>query len=432
MKKKFYLFTIFILTILIFPIISAAEIQFTSGDDTFDSGETLLAVASGNFIDQVTRNNVFFYRDHVRIPVDFDVIKSNVDNDFYIYGILVDKSEGNYSIRIENVRYMQGTQVVDDDLIKNFTITQNVADFSVNPGTLIASENFQFELQNLQVSGVTIQVDVPDGIQIQGSSSVDVSSGEIREISFLLDSEAFPNNAMETISLSSDNTNYDFPLFVFGSESNGTPSPDGEQQKQDIEFQPDVVSVTLATDSNTKRIIYLQNTGEETIEDITFFVSPLLEPYVTIFPDEIDDIESGSAEKIEIEIISDMEEVILEGEIIAQSGNVSASFTLILDFTEGFVPTEEQPEGEEVTLTTCSQLSGTICSETQECSGETEELKDGLCCLAQCQDVEESSTSSRGKIIGWSIIVAVVLLLLWFFKKKYRGVKKKLPFGLKN
>ena len=129
--------TILILFLLIFPLISAVEIDMK---DEFDQGETLMAKISGNFLEQVKKENILFYREHVRVPLEYDLAK--IDNEYYVYAELGNKEPNNYSLRIENVNYMKGATVVDDDLIKEFIITEEVADFSINPGFVITEKEF--------------------------------------------------------------------------------------------------------------------------------------------------------------------------------------------------------------------------------------------------------------------------------------------------
>src|SRR3989344_8001940 len=71
LTKLFLVFTLFSVSILSISLISAAEINFirTENSSDFNQGETLIAKVSGNFIEQPTSNNVFFYRSHVRVPM---------------------------------------------------------------------------------------------------------------------------------------------------------------------------------------------------------------------------------------------------------------------------------------------------------------------------------------------------------------------------
>ena len=155
-------------------------------------------------------------------------------------------------------------------------------------------------------------------------------------------------------------------------------------------------------------------------ENISISVSPLLEPYVEISPETINDLDKDSNKKIEINIISDLEPAIIEGTITAVAGNFSTSMILILDFIEDYIPTNGDENGD-VIVTTCVQLEGMICGEGERCTGETASTKDGICCLTSCEEIKKSSV---GKIIGWTVVVVVVLLLLWFFKK-YKKVRPK-------
>ena len=392
-----------IILILLIPLISSLEFEMKT---EFDQGETLLAVVSGNFLDQITEDNVFFYKTHVRTPVVYDVGK--IDEDFYIYAVLTGKDQGNYSVKIKDVRYMSGVEIIDEDIVKNFTITENTTDFSLNPGFVITSENFFLEVQNLQEQKITIQIDTLEFFTSE--DSLELKSGETQKINFELNTE---DQVFEEIKLNSENTDYSVPVFV------DLPNLTEEEERLDFKFEPGTVEVSMATDSDAKRIIYILNTGNVDAENISISVSPLLEPYVEISPETINDLDKNSNKRIEIDIISDLEPVIIEGIITAEAGNFSTSMALILNFIEDYIP--EEPEDEEEIVTTCAQLNGVICGDGERCTGETTPTKDGLCCLASCVEIKKSST---GKIIGWAVVVVVILFLFWFFKK-YKKVKPK-------
>src|SRR3989344_8377341 len=105
--KLFLLLAIFFVSL---SLISAAQINFIRAENSsdFSQGETLIAKLSGNFIDKPANDNIFFYRGHVRIPMVYEI--SEMNDDFYIYAMTVGKTSGNYSLSIENVRYMTGAQ----------------------------------------------------------------------------------------------------------------------------------------------------------------------------------------------------------------------------------------------------------------------------------------------------------------------------------
>ncbi len=120
-------------------------------------------------------------------------------------------------------------------------------------------------------------------------------------------------------------------------------------------------------------------------------------------------------------MISETEEMIFEGQIFAETENFTSSLILILDFIKDFIP--ENPEDEEVIITTCAQIEGVICEEGERCTGKTRPTNEGICCFAPAI-CEETPKSQTGKIIGWGVVILVILFLFWFFKK-YKKVKPK-------
>jgi len=347
----------------------------------------------------------------------YDVVK--IEDEFYVYALLTDKSEGNYSIRIENVEYMKGTAIVDDDIISNFSISNETALFSVNPGVLSTEGDFSIELQNLQDRKITISID-DDPPSIDSQASLELKSGEKKNLFFNVGENAAKGIA--EIDFSSESFSYTLPVYI---DTNNTSSATKDFE---MEFQPSRVEVSMATDSDSKRILYLINTGEEDIEDISFEISPLLEDYIVISPEKIDKLNSGETEKIEIEITSDLEEAVIDGEITAIAENLSTSFNLILDFTEDFIPADgEEPSDQPLILTECESLNGTICDSNFECSEDIVQTKNGDCCRspATCQEIKKSSS---GKFIGWGLLILAFVFLYWFYKRRYRQVSRRKAF----
>lgn len=419
MKRVVFL-CVFIL--LLVATVSAAEIQFLGDSNTFDQGETLVSVVSGNFFDQPSASKVFFYRDHVRVPMVFEIKK--IDNNYYIYALLKEKQQGNYSISIEGVRYYLGTQLVDDDITKNFQISNQLTDLSINPGFVnTMDEGFEIEIQNIQLTGIDVEIETSNGLQSE-QDALSMQTGQTSTLTFSLDNP----QKEETITIKSENTEYSIPVFI----SDDLVSSE-EDPEEDIEFQPRSFSVSLATDSDSKRIVYLVNTGESTLNDIEFFVSEDLIQYVTIFPEKIESFDGGETEKIEIIINSDSEEKTINGDIIVLSNeSVSDSLFINLDFIQDYVPPEGQDAEDDAigSIKSCSDLEGVICSEGQVCGGEVANVAEGACCLVQCEEVSEGG-STTGKIIGWGLVLLALILLFWFFKK-YKRVRPKVDLFKKK
>ena len=409
--------TIFFLLLLLFPIISAVEFDMKT---EFNQGETLMAKVSGNFLDSILKENIFFYRGHVRISINPEVAK--IDDEFYIYAPLLDKTPDNYSIFIENTRYMVGSQISEEDIIKNFSITQNTADFSITPGFIISKNDFFIEVQNLQDYEITIQTK-SNSQSSRGfftslfgdtteENSVTLKSGEIKKINFELKNITQPT--LKTVELSTENLKYEIPVYVYLSET------DFIKEKK-FELEPAGLNISIPTNSNVTRIIYLQNTGDETLENISLSVSNSLKPYLSFSINEVKELEENSSVQIELYLSSDNEEKTIDGQITAKEGdNLYTYSAIFLNFIKDYIPLDDE---EEIitTIKTCEEMNGEICSDSEECDGESEYAKDGTCCLGTCEEIKESSS---GKIIGWAIVIAVVIFLIWFFKTKYRGANK--------
>ncbi len=218
--KKVKIILIFIL--LMFPLLSAVNINMK---EQFSQGETLMATISGNFLEPPSKESIFFYRGHVKIPLEYDIVK--IDEEYYLYALLGDKQPNNYSIRIEDVRYMQGTQVSEEPLVKNFTITELIADFSINPGFVITEEDFFIQTYNLQDFEIVINIDENKTEGVQGffaslfgedttrDKSVTLKPGEMKNIEFELGNVT----DFRKISLSTENLGYEIPVYAFVRET---------------------------------------------------------------------------------------------------------------------------------------------------------------------------------------------------------------------
>ena len=425
-----------ILFILSSSLISAAQIDFTKNSSAFSQGETLIAKVSGNFLEKITSDNIFFYRAHVRIPMVYEV--SEVNDNFYIYAMLTGKTEGNYSLALENVIYMDGIQESQQNIVKNFTIGNETSSFSVSPGFAQIQNtpgSFSLDVQNLKSSQITITIGTSDKIQSQ--NSINVQSGEIKIVAFNIPNEENPFS--ENIKLTSGTTEYLIPVFVSqnatsggqtGNETNGNQTNGGtsdgstttnEDSEEEFRLQPDSINVSMSTNSETKRIIYIMNIGNVEVKKINFEIPSELKPYVTIsYPKSL---EENVSERVEITIESGNEEKFIEEAIKVESEGARAYLNITLNFIPDYVPTES--ENGELILATCSQLGGKSCLSDEKCTGEVAQVKDGVCCLKPGICETAKTGSSMGKIIGWSMVAVVILFLLWFFKR-YKRVGPKI------
>lgn len=415
--KKRILFLI--LLILILPTIFAVDVQMKQ---EYAQGETIIAKISGNFVEPILFNDVLFYRDHTRVSFLYDITK--IGNDYYLYAQTGEKAPNNYSIKIQNVKYQQINTIVEEEIIQNFTITEETADFSVTPGFIKTNESFDLTIQNLQNSDITVTNGAAEevssfwdflGTEESDGEEYELYSGEIKTLHFSV--EEINESHWSNIELFSSNTLYEIPIYLLAGNAD---------KELNFRFNPaDLDNITLSTGSVIRATTYLQNTGQDKIENITLQVSDILKPYVRISPEKIDELSYNDSQKITLTITSDNNSFDYEGQLTANSDDLYAYSVLHLYFLEGFIPEDgiyeiNESEEEQVLITpdkTCSEQNGVICAKEETCSGTEGYAVDGLCCVGNC---EAKNQSSSGKIIGWSLVIIIVAFLAWFFLAKWK------------
>jgi|TARA_Y100000310_G_scaffold338887_1_gene429817 hypothetical protein len=389
--------------------------------DTFQKDETLMARVSGNFFETVSKDDISFFRGHVRTSIIPTVLK--IEKDFYIYAQLEGKDPDNYSMVIEEVKHFEGSELVETDISKNFTIDSSQASFSISPGFISTNEDFSIEVGNLIDEEIEVLIGVEVGFEdfiTPEANLLTVSFNSKKKIDFSIGENEGTN--LTYIELSFGNFSYEIPALLM------TGTLFGETKEMILENS---VTATIATNSETSRVLYLKNPGKTKIENISLLISESLVPYVLLSTYEIDSLNGNSSERIDVYISSGDFSAVVLGEIIAVSDDnmFSASTDIFLEFIPDFIPENLDEDGgegeieiiEDRSSESCGDIGGIICSENQECSGERNYAKDGICCLATCNKIEESSS---GKIIGWTIIILIGLLLVWFYFKRYNKQSK--------
>jgi len=419
MKKRI---SLFIFLILIFPIISAIEFDIK---EEYAQGETIIARVSGSFLQPVLKESINFYRGHVKIPIVYDVAKIN--NEFYIYAQLLGRDSGNYSIVIENARYREGAGSVQEDITKNFTINENIADFAVDPGFVITTDSFNIEVQNLQDTTLTITAKTNEekggswfnilfGDERFDEKEVEVLSGDTETIYFDLNEINY--SVLGIVEIETANLEYEIPVYLLLEE-------EPENETGDFKFVESKINLSLSTEFSATRTIRLENLADKIIKDIDIYMSDALVPYVNLSDDEVSRLREGDLEEIELTFLADEEEKTIEGQITARSGDLYAYLPIYLTFVKDYIPEIPDNETEVFTSKNCAEIDGIICESNEECTGQSVYAKDGNCCLESCQEVKKSSSS---KWLGWTIIILIVVFVAWFFKNKYMGTSRKIPF----
>jgi hypothetical protein len=347
MRKLIFFFFLFVFS---FSLVASIDIELK---EEFVKGEPFIAKISGNFVKSPLKENIEFFREHESTSMGFfDFFK--IEGDHYIYfNIPLEKIAGNYSMVISGTEYYLGTEIIDDDLIANFTILEEQASFSITPAISIAEKDYSIELRNL--IGTQIEVfyekvtkeeiieeegndlnffevlfgnfkEKNNGSENENTESVILKSGEIKEIIIPVENYT----GFEKIEFNYENESYHSLTYVYGEEN--------------------VENVTEIVENNT----VFENVTEEI--------------------DKNETIENGSENGSEVEENESEEEV--------------------------------EP---------CGEFGGLICGKDEICEGETEYSRTDICCLGECVKKEESNLGKTiGWII---IIGLALFLTWFFKKK---------------
>jgi hypothetical protein len=406
---------------LLFPLVSSLEFV-VSGN--VKQGETIITKLSGNILTPVTKENVFFYRYDagipVKIPVEYDIKKIN--EDYYLYAFLSGKSPGNYSVYIKNVKYMEGASVSEEDIIRNFTIINETADFSLKPGFVVTAENFYLEVQNLKDSQISIDIKTnvnatPAARDILISSlqskeaSMQLKSGEIKKINFEL---GYGQPTFQFIELKTSDLSYKVPVYIFSGLE--------ETEEALFRIEPSELISAIPTNAITKKTVYLYNTGSEEIRNIRLSFSDSISAFANLSQYKIDKLEANSNAPIELSFFSPGETEV-SGVLKANTGSIIAYTQISLKFLDDYIPSNET--GQFASAKTCAELHGVVCSQDEKCDKEIIYAKDNVCCPGTCISTAAANPLT-GKVIGIALIVVVVAFLVWFYFKKYRKARKPL------
>lgn len=423
MKKRILMLMILSLVLINLTFISAIKVEF---QENISKEGAFTAQISGDFLTPIAKDNVIFFRERVdktgflEIPLDFSLFK--VGDTSYIYTSLSGKNSGIYQMKIEEVRYRQGGQTLNDDIIINFTIGENISDFSFTPGYIETKGDFSIEVENLQEEDIDLGITITtlsgeeDGIinfNEAKESKITFSPGT-HTINFGLEGKA--ESSIKLITLSTARDTYSLPAVITIEDAII------DYSVYSMSPFPSELDVKMSISSTKVKSIFIYNTGSKPLRDIEIILSEELLPYVTLSEDKFGQIFPDSNANFNISVVSGGERTV-EGtiEIIASPGLskiipvriiVEADYDASKDDPEPLLPSEQ----------TCGELGLQICAVEETCTGDPLPAKDGVCCVGRCSAVV---VSSSGKIIGWLMLIVLIAVGAWFFFNKYKKVKKK-------
>ncbi|HTY43712.1 MAG TPA: hypothetical protein VMC80_00515 [Patescibacteria group bacterium] len=401
--KRREVFFLFLILLLIIPFTSAVSFDMKTN---YSQGETLIAKISGNFITPVQASNIYFYRDvYLQVPMQYDIAK--LGDDYYLYAQLANKVPGNYSIVIKNVVHTEFTNTTSADIIQNFSITQDRADFSVNPGFVSPSNDFSITITNLKDSSINVAVLVNSN-----GNQVSVPASQTKQVPFSYSSFT---NQLTVVEFSEGNTKYDVPVFVSSAQGGQT-----QTQTQSFAFEPGILGISVGTGQTATRTIYLTNTGQETLDNIAISVSSSLSQYVTLSATTVSELENDSSVPITLSISSQNTAQNLTGVVRATINSLSllTDSQISLNYLANYTAPANQSSS---TVLTCASINAKIMnSSCTSCNGFTADSSEGTCCVGTCSSQGGGSSSTVIIIIVVLVLAVVVFLLI---RKARKGAK---------
>ena len=402
MKKVSVIPILFILVISL-NFISAIDIEIKS---SFNPGETAQIEIPNVFIDNLKLENLGIYQNNSahKTPVESGLIKSG---DSYFYYAIMPRYAGEYSFKIEDAKYWEGSVEVTDPVVINFSIVDtNSSYLSFNPGYLYVTDDFSITVkaynkpQDITVTFAPTNLEQKFKIGYGNTKTIYFS---IADIANLTKSEIKINNYVLPITISpSQDIKDKFNL-------------SGEDQLKIInsledvmDFYPEEISATILPNNNYFYELKLTNEINASINNLIISSS---DKEIKINPNNVSELKSHQISIINITLNSKEEKD-------AWINITYKNYSVIIPVLIKLATNQSQVQSNVETLNqqkTCSELGGVKCDSTlnQKCSGSETYALNGWCCMDKCG----SSSSSNGWL--WGILIVIVLIVGgWFLYDK--------------
>src|SRR3989344_5536255 len=108
--------------------------------EAYRPGETIIAELQGNFLSPIEKENVEFYRGHVLVPFEYDVMK--LGEKYFLWAV-AQENENNYTLKIKDISTTINGKPGKIDFEKNFSIVGGLIDYSIKPGVIFANSDFE-------------------------------------------------------------------------------------------------------------------------------------------------------------------------------------------------------------------------------------------------------------------------------------------------
>lgn len=402
--------TIIFLSIFLISIATAAPSLNFQHNET-QPGETIIATITtpGEFTKQIEPSDITFLEGRKEVSFESDITFYNGTHYLYIYTT----RQGDFSIQIENILYKEADELKASTIKRNFTIKENTLIneetnetsteiLSIKPGFVFTTQTPTIKLINKGTATLNITY---------GTTSLSIKSLATKEIITV------PTQIFSRLTISSYK---DFSIPIIYPPAD--PTFVLPQEQLDLKQDPELLLTNLFTNTETKETIQLFNLGDENITNIqitselTFIEIKQLEDMP---PRGIQNLTLTFNPKNPGHFQSRLNVV------YTQSGEQNI---LLIPLSLFVLPEGSDPGDFAVSDKTCTEISGTVCTENQNCEGSASFTKNGeYCCVGTCQAIAKEE-SGGGYSWIWAIIIFIVLGGgAYYFYKRQKKIKPKKP-----
>ena len=362
----------------------------------YERGESIIIEISGNILEPIDKKDVEFLRGHVAIPIEYDLRK--LENKYFLWAI-APQNANNYTLVINNIATTSAGRTEIVDFRQNFSVTENLSDYSIKPGFISAQEDFIVSVQLNEDSEKTINLNFPDEREI-------VLKPGRNDIGFSIASV----NASELIEINIGK--YVFHALIIS------------KSKSIFEINPKYIESVLLLGDNATYPFQIINLEEED-------VNVNIEYDKTIFSISAENINLKAKGAVELNmslignIAEEMKKNGINQSIFIRSDGFFIELPVVIKFTEKQGEAETPYLEEYEKLEYCPKLNGIVCTAGESCDGESRASLDGACCIGKCTKEE---TGGYSPWIGYTIAGVLFILILVIFWK-YRKTKGESSFS---
>jgi len=472
MKKLFFL-------VIVCMFVSGVGAISSDLKETYSPGETAIVKLAGNILEPIFLSQIKIKRVNQAIGFEGDITK--IGNDYYIWFIAPSNS-GNYTLLIEDVHTTSGGLPTIEDFSQKFNVAGTQIDYSVNPGAIFETDNFEIVVNLYEDFDKVINVDFPEVREVilnPGINYIDFSVAEIigtqtRTINIghyalpaYIVGKGIAENASENDSNNPPSANCSDGKIdsneicecgddkecgndddnlagktcrSFGFDSGDLFCKDGctnfdkssciseEEITNDeiirknyfFRFNPRMIKGTvLISEPSGEYRFGIINLGDKAIENMLLEYDKEI---LLIYPDEITDIGLNETFYFNLSLKGFDDDI---REVVRASAGGNEDYLLIkISGTTNAGETETEYVGDESEtepLYYCSELNGLKCTGDEVCSGsEKITIDESACCVGTCK------TSDTGGSYAWAgyLIAGIVILGLIIIWIKYKKTGK--------